>query len=89
MKKSSEKFVELAEKRVNKTIKDLRLIGNLANKANYDYENIDAKKNEVIVGNRKSLAVKTIYIKDLNLLENLKSYDYELFIKVRSTGRLI
>ena len=50
---------------------------------------IDAKKNEVIVGNRKSLAVKTIYIKDLNLLENLKSYDYELFIKVRSTGRLI
>ena len=44
MKKSSEKFVELAEKRVNKTIKDLRLIGNLANKTNYDYENIDVKK---------------------------------------------
>ena len=44
MKKSRGKFVELAEKRVNKTIKDLRLIGNLANKANYDYENIDAKK---------------------------------------------
>ena len=47
------------------------------------------KKNEVIVGTRKSLAVKKIYIKDLNLLENLKLYDYELFIKVRSTGRLI
>ena len=44
MKKSSEKFVELAEKRVNKTIKDLRLIGNLANKTNYDYENTDVKK---------------------------------------------
>ena len=50
---------------------------------------INAKKNEVIVGSRKFLAVKKIYIKDLNLLENLKTYDRELFIKVRSTGRLI
>ena len=50
---------------------------------------INAKKNEVIVGNRKFLAVKKIYIKELNLLENLKTYDHELFIKVRSTGRLI
>ena len=49
---------------------------------------IDAKKNEIIVGNRESLAVKKIYIKDLNFLENLKLYDNDLFIKVRSTGRL-
>ena len=44
MKKSREKFVELAEKRVNKTIKDLKLIGNLSNKTNYEYENTDVKK---------------------------------------------
>ena len=44
MKKSREKFVELAEKRVNKTVKDLRLIGNLANKTNYDYGNTEVKK---------------------------------------------
>jgi len=38
------KFVELANKRVTKSIKDLKLIGNLANKANYDFTDEDAKK---------------------------------------------
>jgi hypothetical protein len=38
------KFVELANKRVSKSIKDLKLIGNLANKANYDFTDEDAKK---------------------------------------------
>lgn len=32
-----EKFVVLAEKRVKKTIKDIELIGNLADKSNYCY----------------------------------------------------
>ena len=39
-----EKFVDLAEKRVTKTIKDLRLIGNLANKTNYSYTDKDVRK---------------------------------------------
>ena len=38
------KFVELAEKRVNRTLKDIRLIGNLSNKSNYSYTNQDVKK---------------------------------------------
>lgn len=38
------KFVELANKRVTKTIKDLRLVGNLANRRSYKYEETDAKK---------------------------------------------
>ncbi len=38
------KFVELAEKRVNKALESLRLVGNLANRANYDYSPEDAKK---------------------------------------------
>jgi hypothetical protein len=38
------KFVELANKRVLKSIKDLKLVGNLANKANYDFNEEDAKK---------------------------------------------
>lgn len=38
------KFVELAEKRVSKAIKDIRLIGNLSNKSNYTYEDEDVKK---------------------------------------------
>ena len=32
-----EKFERLAERRVTKAIKQLRLIGNLSNKANYSY----------------------------------------------------
>jgi len=39
-----EKFVELAEKRVNRAIKDLRLIGNLSNRNNYSYTDIQATK---------------------------------------------
>ena len=41
--KSREKFVTLAEKRVTKAIKDLRLIGNLSNKSNYSYDEKDVK----------------------------------------------
>ena len=37
------KFVALADKRVNRAIKDLRLIGNLSNRAAYDYSDKDVK----------------------------------------------
>lgn len=43
-KNKSEKFVELANKRVNKAIKDLRLISNLANKKNYEFSEEQASK---------------------------------------------
>jgi hypothetical protein len=39
-----EKFKELAEKRVNKTLKDIKLIGNLSNRSNYSYTDQDARK---------------------------------------------
>jgi hypothetical protein len=38
------KFLELANKRVNRAIKDLGLIANLANRKNYDYTEEEAKK---------------------------------------------
>ncbi|MCY1242445.1 hypothetical protein D9M68_864530 [compost metagenome] len=38
------KFVELANARVARAIKDLRLIGNLANRKNYEYSDEEAKK---------------------------------------------
>jgi ABC-type Fe3+-hydroxamate transport system substrate-binding protein len=38
------KFIELANKRVNKAIKDLQLIGNLSNRQNYEYHDEQAKK---------------------------------------------
>ena len=50
---------------------------------------INAQKNQVIVGSRENLFVKKIYLKNLNLLSDLKKYDKNLFIKVRSTGKLI
>jgi len=39
-----QKFVELAEKRVEKALKDIKLIGNLSNKSNYQYNEQDVKK---------------------------------------------
>jgi hypothetical protein len=39
-----ERFVGLAQNRVNKTINDIRLIGNLSNKTNYSYTEEDVKK---------------------------------------------
>ena len=44
MRDKRKKFIELAEARVNRTIKDLRLIGNLANRSSYDYAEEDARK---------------------------------------------
>lgn len=37
------KFVKLAEARVNKTLKDIQLIGNLSNRSNYDYTEADVE----------------------------------------------
>ena len=38
------KFVELAEKRVNRAIQSIKLVGNLANKTNYKYEDEDVRQ---------------------------------------------
>ncbi len=44
MRNKREKFVELAETRVNRAIKDLQLIGNLSNRGAYEYSPDDVKK---------------------------------------------
>jgi len=51
--------------------------------------NIDAKKNNVIVGNKEALTIKKIYLRDINLLGEINNNKKNTFIKVRSTGRLI
>jgi hypothetical protein len=38
------KFVELAEKRVSRALRDIRLIGNLSNRSNYNYTEDDARR---------------------------------------------
>ena len=51
---------------------------------------IIADKNEIIVGERKHLIKTKINLKDLNIITNdKKDFDKELFVKVRSTGKLI
>ena len=39
-----ERFRRLAEKRVVRTIREIRLVGNLFNRSNYDYDEADAVK---------------------------------------------
>lgn len=44
MSEKREKFVKLAESRVNKTLKDVQLIGNLSNRSAYEYSDEDIRK---------------------------------------------
>lgn len=44
MEDKREKFVRLANQRVNKALDQLRLIGNLGNRSSYEYSEEDAKK---------------------------------------------
>jgi hypothetical protein len=39
-----ENFIRLAENRVNRAIESLRVIGNLSNRSNYEYDEDDVKK---------------------------------------------
>lgn len=44
METKRDKFVRIVENRTNKIIDMLRLLGNCANKANYDYTDADVQK---------------------------------------------
>ena len=44
MRDKQAKFRELAESRVNRALNDIRLIGNLANRNNYEYSEEEATK---------------------------------------------
>lgn len=44
MRDKSQKFVEIAERRVNRLLEDIRLIGNLSNRNNYSFEAEDVSK---------------------------------------------
>ncbi len=50
---------------------------------------IDSENNEIIVGPKEKLGKKNIFLKDLNLLSEKKEFDKNIFVKVRSTGKLI
>ena len=44
MRDKRKKFVELAEARVNRAIRNIRLIGNLSNRGSYKYSEKDARE---------------------------------------------
>ena len=73
---------------INFTIGQRKGIG-IAHKEPLYVVNINPKKNEIIVGAKENLAIKKIYLRDVNHLGNIENYNSNLFIKVRSTGRLI
>ena len=50
---------------------------------------INSDKNEIIVGPRENLGKKKIFLDKLNLLVDKKTFDKEIFVKVRSTGKLL
>ena len=51
---------------------------------------IDSDKNEIIVGEKKYLIKKKIKLKNVNVITNNdKDFEKELFVKVRSTGKLL
>jgi len=73
---------------INYTIGQRKGIG-IAFKEPLYVVDINAPKNQIIVGPKESLVVKKIYLKNLNLLDDVEKYNDNLSIKVRSTGRLI
>ena len=50
---------------------------------------INAKKNAIIVGTQDNLNINKLYLRDLNLLSNKENFEKEIYIKVRSTGKLL
>ena len=62
---SRERFKSLANVRVNKAIKILKLIGNLSNKQHYSFDDADAKKIIVALENElKNVKLKFSYSKE-------------------------
>ena len=51
--------------------------------------NINADNNTIIVGEKKSLEIKEIKLRDLNLLGSREEFESIVDIKVRSTGKLL
>ena len=51
---------------------------------------IDAEKNEIFVGPKKYLLKKEIKLKNFNIMcQNKKDFEEEIFVKIRSTGKLL
>ena len=88
IKNSDGKVIGVHDGIVNFTIGQRKGIKVAAKDPLYVIE-INANKNEIIVGSRKELIKKNILLKDLNLLVDKKIFDKDIMVKVRSTGKLL
>ena len=50
---------------------------------------INSEKNEIIVGTKEHLGKKKILLRNINLLADKKELESNIFVKVRSTGKLL
>ena len=50
---------------------------------------LNSERNEVVVGKKEYLLVNKIYLKDVNVLGTINEEDNNLFVKIRSMGKLI
>jgi len=50
---------------------------------------IRAKDNSIIVGSQDCLNIKKLHLRNINLLSDSKVFEKNIFIKVRSTGKLL
>ena len=71
MPKNRDKFVELAQNRVSRVVKDIRLIGNLSNRTNYSYTDEDVKQ---IISTLKTEIARLQKRFDTTVLENEQSF---------------
>ena len=51
--------------------------------------NIDSNKNEITVGPKEKLGKKNIFLKNTNLLTDEGEFHNDIYVKVRSTGKLL
>jgi tRNA-uridine 2-sulfurtransferase len=73
---------------INYTIGQRKGIG-IAHKEPLYVVDINALENKIIVGTKEALSIKKIYLKNLNFLSNIINHNDNLFVKVRSTGKLL
>ena len=50
---------------------------------------INSNQNEIIVGSKENLIKNKIQLRNINVLTDKEDFDKEIFVKIRSTGRLI
>ena len=88
IKNSEGKVLGVHDGIVNFTIGQRRGIRIAAKEPLYVID-INSEKNEIIVGEKKELIKKNINLKNLNFLAEEKYFDEDIFVKVRSTGKLL